>query len=50
MITFSESEKKLAKLIEKALTSMTEPYTHIYQQMINDFKKNDIVIPIYGKL
>ena len=50
MKAFKEAGDVFASLIEKALPYMTNPYKDFYQKLLDDYKKNGIVMPIYGRL
>ena len=50
MKAFKEAGDMFASLIEKALPYMEKPYKDFYQKLLDDYKKNGIVMPIYGRL
>ena len=50
MKAFKEAGNMFASLIEKALPYTEKPYKDFYQKLLDDYKKNGIVMPIYGRL
>ena len=50
MKAFKEAGDMFASLIEKALPYTEKPYKDFYQKLLDDYKKNGIIMPIYGRL